>query len=552
MEKSMSRASTLQRRGRSCRRVFLSTLVVVAVAGALAVSAATGAVTAKQAQIAQLNVGYVSGGLLPTIGISNPNTPSNGVFLAQLGAELAFHLTPDGVMHPWLVMSWKRIGTAGWAYQVRPGVKFWDGHELTASDVAASWNFEGFANTAGQQPGGTVRSFFKNVASIKATSKYHVLVTMKTADATWKTVPSQYFMGIFEKSFIEAHTNTLGQPGTLFVGTGPWVPSNFNPTSGVDWTANPNYWNKKTHPVPFRKIHISFYTDEQSEALAARSGAIDLALNVGNPKTFQATSGGWKSTTAPTCGVGLITMPTQTEPFNDIHVRRAIAYALNRSDIIKALGGGASAPTDYLIAPSLLQILAPKATVANALKSVPTYSYNLAKAKQEMAQSAVPSGFTTTMQESNDPNVLNVSQVIAAQLAKIGITAKVNASTTSAWFGIILGPKDKRPFMYSGTGACQPDPNWEPSLWLDNNVLDEANWDPASVHTLLAAGRTDPVPAHRLKAYVGVNKAVNTDVPYIALYLESTSYASPKYVWTDYGAYWTDEPWALFFKPRGA
>ena len=546
----MSRASTVQRQGRSSRRAFLSTLLVVAVAGALAVSAATGAVTAKQAQIAQLKVGYV-GAQIPTIGISNPNTPSTGVFLAQLGAELAFHLTPDGVIHPWLVKSYKRIGTAGWTYHVREGVKFWDGHELTADDIAASWNFEGFANTAGQQPGGTVRSFFKNVASIKATSKYHVLVTMKSPDASWKTVPSQYFMGIFEKSFIDAHKDTLGQPGTLFVGTGPWIPSNFNPTAGVDWTANPKYWNSAAHPVPFKKIHISFYADEQSEALAARAGDIDFALSVGNPKTFEATSGGWKSTTASTCGVGLITMNLLTPPFNDIHVRRAIAYAVNRTDIVKALGGGAVSTTNYLVAPSLLQILAPKATVAKALKSVPIIPHNLAKAKQEMAQSSVPNGFSTTMEEYTDPTVLNVSQVISAQLAEIGITAKVNNNALSAWYGIILGAKNKRPFMYTGTGACQPDPNWEPSLWLDNNVLDESNWEPDAVHTLLTTGKTDPAPANRLAAYVGVNKAVNTDVPLIPLYLEGTSYASKKYVWTDYGAYWTDEPWALFLKPKG-
>src|SRR6266849_5964806 len=147
----MFRVSTLRRSGHSSRRVFLSPLLGAAVAGALAVSVAAGAVTAKQNQavtakqnqIAQLKVGYV-GAPIPTIGISNPNTPSAGVFLAQLGAELAFHLTPNGVMHPWLVTSFKRIGTAGWTYHVRQGVKFWDGHELTAEDIAGSWNFEGY------------------------------------------------------------------------------------------------------------------------------------------------------------------------------------------------------------------------------------------------------------------------------------------------------------------------------------------------------------------------------------------------------------------------
>jgi peptide/nickel transport system substrate-binding protein len=547
----MSRASTLQRRGRSSRRVVLSSLLVVAVAGALAVSAATGAVTAKQAQIPLLNVGFNSGGNIPTIGLSHQVSGSSGVWLAQLGEEQAFHLTADGVMHPWLALNYKRLGTNGWTYHIRSGVKFWDGHELTAADVAASWNFTAFGDVDGFKPGARVNPFYKNVASIKATSKYHVLVTMKATDAAFRTVPSQYFAGIEERSWLIANDKNLGEPGTLMMGTGPWIPSNLNPTSGVDFTANPNYWNRKAYPPPFKKIHVSFYNDEQGLALAARAGAVDFVLSVGSPKTFAATSGGWKVTTAPTCGVGIVSMPTQTAPFDDIHVRRAVAYALYRPDIIKALGGGAIGSTNYLVVPSLLQLLAPKATVDKALKSVPTYPYSIAKAKAELAKSSVPNGFSATMTEANDPITSNVTQVIAAQLKKIGINVTINSLSTAAWFGVLLGPVDKRPFMYTGTGACQPDPSWEPSLFLGTGqILNEANYSPASMDALLQSGRTDLKPLSRMNTYVQINKMVNTDLPYVPLYTEGASYASNKYVWTGYGAYWLDEPWALFLKKK--
>jgi peptide/nickel transport system substrate-binding protein len=549
MENLMSRASSLHHWDRSSRGVLLASILVAVVAGAVALSTAASAATPKQ--IAVLKVGFNSGGNIPTIGLTHQVSGSSGIWLAQLGQEQAFRLTSDGVMHPWLVTGWKRIGGAGWTYHVRPGVKFWDGHELTAADVAASWNFTAFGNIDGQQPGGKVNPFYKNVASIKATSTYHVLVTMKTPDATWRTVPSQYFAGISERSWLIAHDKTLGEPGTLFMGTGPYIPSNFNPTSGVDFSANPNYWNKAAYPPPFKKIHVSFYANEQGLALAARAGDVDLALSVGNPATFKATSG-WKVTTAPTCGVGMMSMPTQTAPFNDLHVRRAIAYALNRADVLKATGGGAVAGTNYIVSTGLLQLLAPPATVAKALQSVPTYPYNVAKAKAELAKSAYRTGVNVTMTEANDPTTLNVSQVIAAQLAKIGIKATVNAVSTAAYFGVLLGPVDKRPFMYIDTGACQPDPSWEPSLFLGTGtLLNEANWEPASVDALLQDGRTNLKPLARLATYVAINKAVNTEVPYVPLYLDGASYSSNKYVWTGYGPYWLDEPWALFLTPTG-
>src|SRR5262249_9371191 len=152
-----------------------------------------------------------------------------------------------------------------------------------------------------------------------------------------------------------------------------------------------------------------------------------------------------------------------------------------------------------------------------------------------------------TMVEASDPITANVSQVIAAQLKKIGINATINSMALAAWYGVILGPIDKRPFMYTGTGACQPDPSCEPSLFLGTGQLsNEATYQPAAMDTLLASGRTDLKPLTRMQTYVDVNKMVNTDVPYVPLYSEATSYASNKYTWQGYGAYWTDEPWALF------
>jgi peptide/nickel transport system substrate-binding protein len=184
------------------------------------------------------------------------------------------------------------------------------------------------------------------------------------------------------------------------------------------------------------------------------------------------------------------------------------------------------------------------------MKSVPTYPFSLAKAKAELAKSAYPKGFSTSMTEANDPTTLNVSQVIAAQLGKIGIKVQVNALSTSAYFGVILGPVDKRPFMYIDTGACQPDPSWEPNLFLGTGqILNEANWQPAAVDALLQDGKTNLEPLARLKTYVAINKAVNTDVPYVPLYLDGASYSSNKYTWAGYGPYWLDEPWALFLKP---
>jgi peptide/nickel transport system substrate-binding protein len=186
---------------------------------------------------------------------------------------------------------------------------------------------------------------------------------------------------------------------------------------------------------------------------------------------------------------------------------------------------------------------------------VPTYPFDVAKAKQELAKSSVPNGFSTSLMEPSDPSTLSISQAIAQQLKQIGIDVKVVNMGTAAWYSMIAGPADKRAFLYTGTGACQPDPSWEVSLFLGSDNLasghiNTANWAPAAVDTLIERGMADSKPAGRLKDYIAIEKAVNTEVPYVPLYQEGASYASNTYVWTDYSAYWTGEPWALFMKPK--
>ncbi len=85
-------------------------------------------------------------------------------------------------------------------------------------------------------------------------------------------------------------------------------------------------------------------------------------------------------------------------PWDDVHVRRAIAYALNGADIITANGGFAT-PVSTLISPQSLDTIAPQAQVNTLLKSVPLYPYNVAKAKAELAESAYPKGFKATLLE---------------------------------------------------------------------------------------------------------------------------------------------------------
>jgi peptide/nickel transport system substrate-binding protein len=255
---------------------------------------------------------------------------------------------------------------------------------------------------------------------------------------------------IFEKQFEQAHAATFGQPGTLVMGSGPWEIKSLDPTKGEELSANPHWWGGK---IPIQHVSFTFFANETSEAMAFRAGEIDFTFFVSSPRSFTALSG-TKPLSAQSCSNGFFSMNITQPGWNDVHVRRAVAYALNRTDIIAAAGGYA-APIYTFTPPSLLNSIASQSQINALLNSIPLYQYNLTKARQEMAQSAYPHGFSATIVSPTGGNTTTLNQVAAAELAKIGIRLTIKQMDANAVGALEVGPDGQRPTGMSG-GFCFP------------------------------------------------------------------------------------------------
>ena len=355
-------------------------------------------------------------------------------------------------------------------------------------------------------------------------------------------------MGIFEKKFFEAHKSSFGQPGTGVVGTGPWEFTSYNGTSSAELKANPHYWGGK---VKIQKVSVQFFSSETSEALAFRDGEIDLAFPIDN-KAFASTAG-MKLTTVPSYAVqGDFGMNVLQKPWNNVHVRLAVAYALNRTALINAWGGYADPVYQFLTA-GLLENIGSPAQVDSVLKSVPTYPYNLAKAKAEMAQSPYPHGVNATISVEGAGSYPNVSQAIAAELARIGIHLKLQVMTFDQQTanltsgnrqGILtvlhlqrLGLPRPRRGLYFQMGKS----NISAGNW---NTL---NWAPTPVDNLINEGFATTDNATRLKIYGQIDTAYAQAAPFIPLFNEEATVAlASGYTWPDFNGYYYDlGPWLL-------
>jgi peptide/nickel transport system substrate-binding protein len=456
-------------------------------------------------------------------------------------------LSPQGKMEPALATSVTRPSPVTYVYHLRRGVVFWDGTALTSADVANSINYQ-------RRPKFTSSDGLKPVKSVAAVDRYTVRVTLKYADADW---PSEVALElpIFEKKFQEAHPTTFGKPGTLVMATGPWQVDSFDPTSGLELSANPHWWGG---PVDIKHISIKFLADENSEALAMRAGAIDIVSGVQDARAFAGTAGSAVHViSAPsTYTIGVFTFNVKVAPWNDVHVRRAVAYAINRSDIITALGGQAR-PLSTLIVPSQLRMLGSQAQVGALLKSVPQYPFNLAKATQELAQSAYPHGFTAKVDTISSYGFSLGTQAVAGELGKIGIKLTVDNVPDSKYFAELFGARTYGSLGYYTSGWPDPDPSGFPSYMLGSanakpGGLNTENYDPPAVDKLIAAASAAQSPAKRLALYGRLLRRLGSDVPYVPLVLTDYSFAlSPKFSFPElrqYGEFAIFGHWPLLIK----
>jgi peptide/nickel transport system substrate-binding protein len=474
-------------------------------------------------------------GSIPTATVTKDNFAS---YIDFTSCDTLMSYASDGRLVPDLATSDSQPSDVTYVYDIRHGVKFWDGSPLTATDVAFSLNLE-------RAPGSPWAFFFPSVKSVTATSPYEVTVELSYPNATWPgDVPGAF---IFEKRFAQEHKATFGQPGTLIMCSGPWEVDSLDPTTGAQFSANPDWWRGR---VPVEHISLTSFASETSLALAMRAGEIDVDTGVATPKAFAATAGSEAAllSVPNPAYIGSFTMNTQVAPWDDIHVRRAVAYVLDRANIITAQGGYA-VPSYTLIPAESLRTIASEGPIDALLKTINLYPHSVAKARQEMAASDYHNGASTTIVVWT-PSAVDPAEVIVAELHQIGINARLQVLTFPQWLTEATGPPAKRPAMYTTWSVANSDPNSYMSLLGTANLVqgqfNVADYAPPGLDAQIKAGISTDNDPERFSAYATILKRLSLDVPYVGLFDGDAVVALSKaFSWPSYGPYSTEGFWPL-------
>lgn len=290
-----------------------------------------------------------------------------------------------------------------WTFQLREGVTFQNGDPLTAQDVVYSYE-RCFDNAYMQEKVEAIDSVTApDDSTVEMHLKYQFSPLMEKIAA----------IGIVSQSFAEANMDDQGLLGFNACGTGAYSVKEAIPDVSITLEAYSGYWGGE---APIKTLNFEQITDETTAVTAFEAGEIDV-MSIPSANWAQISeSGQYNTDSRPSNHVVYLIFNTEAAPFDNRELRQAIAYAINREDIIAVAADGLADPATSLATSYML----------GYTEDHMTYEYDPEKAKELLAEAGYPDGLDIgSMKTMSGSYFEKVMQVVQSQLAEIGITSTI-------------------------------------------------------------------------------------------------------------------------------
>jgi peptide/nickel transport system substrate-binding protein len=396
-------------------------------------------------------------------------------------------------MRPALAQSWEvSPDQLTWTFHLRNGVTFHDGSPLTADDVVYSYRRiidEQLANV----------DKFSAVTDVNAPDKSTVTIRVKQPTPNLLTNLGGFKgMAIVNRRNVES-----GQIATHPVGTGPFAFKGQKSGDSITLTANPNYWGPRPQVsgVTFRFI------SEPSTALSAlQAGEIDWTDSIPAQRVAQLKNDDSMTlAVTPSNDYWYLALNEARKPWDDVRVRQAISYAIDRDAIVQATSYGTAAAN---------QLAIPKGNPWYT--PYDTYDHDVEKAKGLLREAGASPQNLDMLVTTEYPETVTAAQIIADNLAPLGITVNIRTVDFATW----LDEQNSGHFdmlMMGWLGNIDPD-DFYYAQHHTKGTSNAQKFSNPEVDRLLDAGRVETNRDARADDYAKAATIIADEVSYIYLY----------------------------------
>lgn len=343
------------------------------------------------------------------------------------------HVDVDARLIPGLAVSWRAVDGTTWEFRLRRGVKFHDGSEFSAEDVAFS------IERAAKLPNGQFAGFVQRIVAKQIVDPY----TLRLKTATPYAMVPQDLNSVFivsRKAAAGATTEDFNS-GRAMVGTGPFRFVAFRRGERVELARNEAYWGGAP---AWDRVALRVMPTDPARLAALLAGDVDLIEQVPPADLARvrtrhdlqvAQKVSWRTIffhldqyrDRPPGVTDRAGKPLEQNPFKDPRVRLALSRAINRQAIVERVMEGTAIPAANLVSPP----------VFGHVPALKPQAYDPEGAKKLLAEAGYPNGFAMTVHAPNNRYVNDdqIAQVVAQMLARAGIAARVETQPINVYLG---------------------------------------------------------------------------------------------------------------------
>ena len=414
---------------------------------------------------------------------------------------------PDGSLRGELAESWSHEADGAWVFKLRKGCVFQNGEPVTADDV--KWSIE---QIAGEKSTAYMRTQFQQIERIEIPDPATVKLYTKEPQATLPSWFGNY------NTFIIWRKSQPNEP----IGAGPFRLVGQERGSSIEVAPFDKFYKPGIPKV--KGIKFVVYADENLRNAALMSGDVDMIEYVP-----------WQSMAAVEADPRLkldiqegpfmdVLFNGTKPPFNDPRVRRAIAHAIRREDIVKVAFFGRGKPLEGV--PIV------EGTPWYDDKLAHGWNYDPARAKALLAEAGFANGFQTTLLATAQFGMhKDTAEVVQQHLAEVGIQCELQLPDWST--RVSRGTRGQYDMAIPGVSADTTDPDGL-TVVLDTSLSPthgrSFKVDAPRTIAALARGRAEFDQAKRVAIYKEMQAAALEEVPLVGLAWRQQGYGMAKSV----------------------
>jgi peptide/nickel transport system substrate-binding protein len=410
---------------------------------------------------------------------------------------------------PWLAKSWE-ISEDGleYTFYLEHGVKFHNGREMVADDVKFSLERILDPNTGSRR-----RANLEIIDHVDVVDPYTVKIVLKNSFSPFIT----YLVGVYAAIIPSESVDADGKV-TQPMGTGPFT--------FVEWVKNdhlkvkrfPEYWKEG---LPYLdEIVFKPLPDEAVRLTALRTDQVHITHALAEkllPKLSKSTNELFILDVQPGVSWRMVIMNTRKPPFDNVKLRQAVLYAIDREELMLAITWGFGEVADQIWTPDSFWHMPD-----------PVGTRDLEKAKTLLKEAGYEHGFNFRLECRS--SYLPVAEVVQEQLKQAGIRAEIGVLDWAS-----LKPRMQTfdfDMAVSGAGwYSDPDARYG-RFYSENGPANyfAGGYMNSRVEELLAQGRIEPDPAKRKEIYTEIWRTTRDEAPLIMLFKRPMTHAWNKKV----------------------